>query len=70
MKNTSEPILLTELETSKYIRMSCSFLRKARMNGMRKGHTPGPPFIRIGRAIRFDVRDLDAWLEEHRCGGE
>ena len=23
----------------------------------------GPPFIRIGRAVRYRISDLDAWLE-------
>ena len=24
---------------------------------------PGPPFIRIGRAVRYRISDLDEWLE-------
>ena len=58
--------LLNERESCRYLAVSRSFLAKARMDGTLAGRTPGPPFIRIGRAIRYDVTDLDAWLREHR----
>jgi predicted DNA-binding transcriptional regulator AlpA len=51
---------LTEPETAHYIGMSRPWLRLQRMRGT------GPPYIRIGRAIRYDIRDLDAWLAKHR----
>ena len=28
------------------------------------------PVVRVGRLIRFDPADLDAWLEEHRSSAE
>ena len=28
------------------------------------------PVVRIGRLIRFDPVDLDAWLDEHRSSAE
>ena len=43
--------------------MSRSFLRQARMDGNRENRTPAPPFIKIGRAVRYLREDLDAWLE-------
>jgi len=27
----------------------------------------GPPFIRLGRAVVYDTRDLDAWLAARRA---
>jgi predicted DNA-binding transcriptional regulator AlpA len=51
---------ITEAETAKYVAMSRPWLRLQRMRGT------GPTFIRIGRAIRYDIRDLDAWLQAHR----
>jgi len=57
---------LTDPEASKYIGMSKSFLRQSRMNGDRNNRTPGPPWIKIGRAIRYLIEDLDEWLDEHR----
>ena len=58
--------LLTTQQTSDYLQVSESFLRQSRMEGKREGRTPGPPFVRIGRAVRYQLSDLDAWLSEHR----
>ena len=58
--------LLTEQETAVYLGMSRSFLRQGRMNGDRNGRTPSPPYLRIGRAIRYDVHDLNTWLDQFR----
>ncbi len=55
----------TEQETAAYIGMSRSFLRQARMEGQRKNRTEAPPFIKIGRAVRYLKEDLDLWLESH-----
>ena len=63
-ENTSRA--LTEQETSQYIGMSRSFLRQSRMEGNRHGRTPAPPFIKIGRSIRYLKDDLDQWLESFR----
>lgn len=27
----------------------------------------GIPFIRLGRAVRYRIADLDAWLNTHAC---
>ena len=53
---------LTEQETAEYIGMSRSFLRQSRMEGNRENRTPAPPFIKIGRAVRYLREDLDVWL--------
>ena len=31
-----------------------------------RSHGHGPAFARFGRAIRYRLSDLDAWIEEHR----
>lgn len=64
----------SEIEASQYISMSRSFLRQARMEGNRDNRTPAPPFIKIGRSVRYLKDDLDAWLESfvrrsHLCQG-
>ncbi len=46
--------------------MSRSFLRKDRMDGIRKNRTAGPQFLKIGRSIRYLKDDLDAWLLKNR----
>ncbi len=44
-----------------YVGLSASTLEKKRLAG------DGPRFIRLGgRAIGYDVRDLDAWLDQQR----
>lgn len=63
---TNSAAALTEAEAAAYLRVSRSFLRQSRMNGSRKGHAPPPPYSKIGRMVRYQVKDLDEWLESHR----
>ncbi len=49
-----------EADAALYIGMSRPWLRLQRMK------VAGPPYIRIGRTIRYDIRDLDDWLAQHR----
>lgn len=56
--------VLTEKDAAKYIGMSVAFLRADRMNGPLPNRTPGPPFLKIGRSIRYRVTDLDDWLQD------
>jgi predicted DNA-binding transcriptional regulator AlpA len=55
---------IKEPAASEYIGLSRPWLRLKRM----AGQEGGPPFIRVGRAILYDVRDLDVWLDSHRVG--
>lgn len=67
MEGLKQKRALTEIETSEYIGMSRSFLRQSRMDGKRENRTPAPPFIKIGRAVRYLREDLDGWLDQfHR----
>lgn len=65
MKDTMTVVkrALTEVETAEYIGMSRSFLRQSRMEGNRENRTPAPPFIKIGRSVRYLIEDLDNWLD-------
>lgn len=63
MNNQIQPKALTEIEASQYIGMSRSFLAQARMDGNRDSRTPAPPFIKIGRSVRYLREDLDHWLD-------
>ena len=56
---------LKEEEAAEVIGMSTSYLRTSRMRGSTKC-TDAPPFVRIGKAIRYLPRDLDEWLESRR----
>ncbi|MDK2849084.1 MAG: hypothetical protein PWP34_2437 [Desulfuromonadales bacterium] len=61
---TLAPAALQEKDAAEYIGMSVHFLRADRLNGHLPNRTPGPPFLKIGRAIRYRVADLDEWLQE------
>lgn len=68
--------VLSEIETAEYIGMSRSFLRQSRMEGNRANRTPAPPFVKIGRSVRYIKDDLDNWLNSlqklkhlSQCGG-
>ena len=51
--------------TGRYVGLSASSLEKKRADG------GGPRFVRLGgRAIGYDVRDLDAWLDTQRKATE
>ena len=61
---------VSEKDAAIYICMSRSFLRQGRMNGDRENRTPTPPYLKIGRSVRYLKADLDTWLEQFRQGGE
>jgi predicted DNA-binding transcriptional regulator AlpA len=44
-----------------YLGYAESTLEKKRLTG------DGPPFIRLGRVIVYDTRDLDSWLSARRA---
>ena len=54
---------LTEIQAARYIGMSRSYLAQSRMDGNRDKRTPAPPFIKIGRSVRYLREDLDSWLD-------
>ncbi len=58
----------TEQQAANYLSMSRSFLRQGRMNGDRENRTPTPPYLKIGRSVRYLKQDLDTWLEQFRQG--
>jgi len=51
-----------EKEAATYISMSPSFLRQSRMNGHRETRTPGPHWVKIGRAILLGHGDIKMTL--------
>ena len=57
---------LTEKEAAVYIGMSVSYLRQTRIEGTLRERTPGPTYVKIGRAVRYLIADLDQWLNQHR----
>ena len=48
-------------EAAAYVGLSISTLEKKRLDGS------GPPFVHLGgRAVGYDLADLDAWIDRQR----
>jgi predicted DNA-binding transcriptional regulator AlpA len=47
-------------EAAEYLGISASTLSKRRVFG------GGPKYLKLGRKVVYDPRDLDAWLDAHR----
>ncbi len=58
-QSTTVRAVLKEVDTAEYLQVSRAFLRHARI-----GRGEGPPFVKIGRSVRYRLIDLDAWLEQ------
>jgi hypothetical protein len=53
-------VLLTPKEAATRLKVSTSWLAKARMRG------DGPPFIKVGRAIRYSDAALIQWVKSRQ----
>jgi predicted DNA-binding transcriptional regulator AlpA len=53
-------VLLTPKEAARLLKVSLSWLAKARMRG------DGPPYIRIGRSIRYAEAALIQWMKSRQ----
>ncbi|MFX0201887.1 MAG: helix-turn-helix transcriptional regulator [Candidatus Hodarchaeota archaeon] len=53
---------LNEEETGRYLSLSIHTLRQWRS----RGEENGPPYLKIGSSIRYDVQSLDAWIEQFK----
>jgi hypothetical protein len=61
-----EQRLLKEGDAAIFLGVSRIFLRRGRSEGQRQNRAAPPPFIRAGRMIRYDLTDLERWIETHR----
>jgi predicted DNA-binding transcriptional regulator AlpA len=52
--------LLTQREVSKMINMSEAWLEQKRCKG------GGIPFIKIGRSVKYDRKDVEEFIEKHK----
>lgn len=66
MTQNISPAVIKAKDAAIYIGMSDNFLRKSRMDGKRTNRTPGPPYIKMGRAVRYLIDDLNQWLHDNR----
>ena len=51
---------LTPMEAADFLRVSVSWLAKARMRG------DGPPYVKLGRSIRYSETALLLWMRAHQ----
>lgn len=51
---------LSVQDTAEYMQISKSWLAKSRLNG------DGPPFIKVGRLVLYDLNDVDTWLSDRK----
>ncbi len=51
-----------DAEAAHYLGMSESWLRQSRM----RGNPEAPPYIKIGKSVRYLKADLDDWLDRLR----
>lgn len=56
---TAIAVLRTPKEAAQFLKLSTSWLAKARMRG------DGPPYIKFGRAIRYADDGLQQWMKIH-----
>jgi predicted DNA-binding transcriptional regulator AlpA len=60
MHSTEHHRKLNSPETAEYLGISVSTLSKRRVFG------DGPKYLKLGRRVVYDTRDLDAWLDTRR----
>ena len=53
----SAELLLPPKDAANFLRVSVSFLAKARMRG------DGPPYVKLGRSVRYRESDLVHWMK-------
>ena len=63
--SSADKNVLTEEETAQYVGLSRATLRRGRMEGSRDKRCSTPPFLKLGRSVRYRKCDLDHWLQAH-----
>jgi hypothetical protein len=54
---------VNERGAAEFLNLSVSYLRQSRAA---KARTEGPPFLKMGRSVRYDLDDLRQWRDAHR----
>ncbi len=62
MANEVDSPTLTSPEAAHYIGMSESWMRQSRM----RGNPDAPPYLKIGKSVRYLKPDLDTYLQNLR----
>jgi predicted DNA-binding transcriptional regulator AlpA len=56
----SPDVLLTPKDAAAFLRLSLSWLAKARQRG------DGPPYIKLGKSVRYSESALLAWVKSRQ----
>jgi hypothetical protein len=59
-KKATAPVYLNDRDAAAFIAMRPQTLRNWRQDNK------GPPYIKVGRAVRYSVVDLIAYMEAHK----
>lgn len=65
-QNEYHQAALTSAQAAHYIGMTEGWLRQQRCHGT----SDQPPYVKIGRSVRYLKADLDAWLQARRHATE
>ena len=57
--------LVTTPEAAELLRVSEHWIRASRF----RPELDGPPFIKIGRSVRYDLRDIEDWVNRRKFRG-
>jgi predicted DNA-binding transcriptional regulator AlpA len=60
MAGSAPETLLTPAEAAAFLKVSLSWLAKARQRG------EGPPYAKLGRSVRYSPSVLVAWLKSNQ----
>lgn len=58
--------LLNTKETAQYLGLSESLLRQGRMHEQKKNLCLTPSYIKMGKTVRYDLNDLEAFIQKNR----
>jgi predicted DNA-binding transcriptional regulator AlpA len=58
---SAQPRLVDERQAATILGMSVKTLQRWRWAGREV------PFIKLGGSVRYDLRDLQTYIDEHRC---
>jgi excisionase family DNA binding protein len=63
MTPTHKPIYLSDSEVAERLRLSRQAIQKWRQKHV------GPPYIKLGKTVRYDAEELEAWIQSRTVKG-
>jgi hypothetical protein len=63
-QSTEFPLYQSDIEAANFLNHKPQTLRNWRSKHV------GPPYIKLGRSVRYKTADLIAWMDQHRVDPE